>query len=364
MVDRIPVTLLTGFLGSGKSTLLARVLRDPRFSDTAVVVNEFGEVGLDGLLVAQAPDQVVEMTTGCLCCTIRGDIRDTLLRLAARATAGEIPVFARLVVETTGLADPAPVIQTLIGDARVARRFALAGVVTVVDAVNGADTLARHDESVRQVAVADRIVLSKTDLARDPVSVRDVARLRADLARRNPGALLLEAADPGLDLRFLVDMTGFEAAARGPEVRAWLNAEAIAAAEDHTAQGHGHHGHHHDVNRHGSDIEAFTLVLDEPVGTLAFTTALEVLARHQGPQLLRIKGIVHLRERPDTPVVIHGVQHVFHDPVILDRWPDTDRRTRLVFITQGIAKPAIEAFFHAWQDYSAVEDGPAVAPGR
>jgi G3E family GTPase len=229
---------------------------------------------------------------------------------------------------------------------------------------------------VRQVAVADRLVLSKTDLAKDPASKRDVERLRESLSRINPGATLHDAADPAFDRRALFDMVAFDPASRSMDVRRWLNAEAFEDGHGHHhdhghhhshAHGHGHdhghhHDHHHDVNRHGADIEAFSLVIDEPVDTMAFTTALDLLARHQGPQLLRVKGIVHLRERPETPVVIHGVQHVFHDPVILDRWPDADRRTRLVFITKGIPKAALAGFFEAWTGPAAARLAATPAP--
>ena len=187
-LDILPVTLLTGFLGSGKSTLLGRVLRDPRFSDTAVIVNEFGDVGLDGVLIQHSSEQVVEMTSGCLCCTIRGDIRQSLMDLHSRRARGEIPTFSRLVVETTGLADPVPVIQTLQIDPRLRRRFRLAGVVTTVDVLNGDATLDRQREAVKQVAVADRLVLTKSDLARDPASRRDLNALEGRLARLAPGA--------------------------------------------------------------------------------------------------------------------------------------------------------------------------------
>ena len=353
MSDRIPVTLLTGFLGAGKSTLLSALLRDPRFSDTAVVVNEFGEVGLDGSLIAHAPEQIVETTTGCLCCTVRGDIREALMRLHARMTAGESGGFSRLVIETTGLADPAPPIQTLMADPRLARRFALAGVVTAVDAVNGDATLDRHVEAVRQVAVADRIVLTKTDLARDPASRRDLDALGARLRSLAPGAVLLDARAPRFDLRRLLDMTVFDPGAKSMDVRAWLNAEAFAlqAHEEEPEQAHGHlhgHHHHHDVTRHGPDIRAFCVTLDEPVPTMAFTTALELLIANQGPELLRVKGVVCLAEKPERPVVIHGAQHVFHDPVVLEAWPDDDRRTRLVFITQGVGREPVDAFLRAW----------------
>ncbi|TVQ55412.1 MAG: GTP-binding protein [Rhodobacteraceae bacterium] len=347
MTDRIPVTLLTGFLGAGKSTLLSAVLRDPRFSDTAVIVNEFGEVGLDGALIAHAPEQIVETTTGCLCCTVRGDIREALLRLHAGMSAGENGGFARVVIETTGLADPIPPIQTLIADPRLARRFALAGVVTAVDAVNGEATFDRHEEAVRQAAVADRIVLTKTDLARDPASRRDVGALAARLRALAPGAQVLERNAPDFDLRRLFDGAAFDPGAKTLDVRRWLNAEALDGhGRDHRHDGHG--DHHHDPNRHGADIRAFCVVLEDPVPTMAFTTALELLIANQGPELLRVKGVVRLAERPERPVVFHGAQHVFHDPVVLDAWPDEDRRTKLVFITQGVGRAPVDAFLRAW----------------
>ncbi len=342
-----PVTLLTGFLGSGKSTLLTQILRDPRFNDTAVVVNEFGEVGLDGFLVEHGSEQLVEMTTGCLCCTIRGDIRQTLLDLDARRERGAVPAFTRLIVETTGLADPAPVIHTLVKDPGVARRYRLAGIVTTVDAVNGEHTLGTHAESVKQVAVADRLVLTKTDLAQDPASRRDLRALTTALGRINPGALLLDRHDPDFDLRRLFDTALFDPAEKSPDVQRWLNAEAFAGIH---GDKEGHHHHHHDVNRHSADIQAYCLVLERPIGRMAFQAALDMLIASQGADLLRVKGIVNVREHPERPAVIHGVQHVFHDPVLLAAWPSEDRRTRIVFITRGIPRDSIETLFAIWQD--------------
>lgn len=339
-----PVTLLTGFLGSGKSTLLTQILRDPRFSDTAVVVNEFGEVGLDGFLVEHGSEQLVEMTTGCLCCTIRGDIRQTLLDLDARRERGTVPTFTRLIVETTGLADPAPVIHTLVKDPRVARRYRLAGIVTTVDAVNGEHTLDTHAESVKQAAVADRLVLTKTDLVQDPASRQDLKALASRLGRINPGARLLDRHATDFDLRRLFDTALFDPARASPDVQQWLNAEAFA----NDPQEHRHH--HHDVNRHGTDIQAYCLVLDRPIGRMAFQAALDMLIASQGADLLRVKGIVNVREHPERPAVIHGVQHIFHDPVLLAGWPSEDRRTRIVFITRGIPRDSIEALFSIWQE--------------
>lgn len=354
-MTHIPVTLLTGFLGSGKSTLLTQILRDPRFSDTAVVVNEFGEVGLDGYLIEHASDQIVEMTSGCLCCTIRGDIRQTLLMLHSRQDRGEIPTFSRLVVESTGLADPAPVIHTLMSDPRLDRRYMLGGIVTTIDAINGEATLDAHPECQKQAAVADRLIITKTDLVNDPFSAKDVEALKDKLRALNPGAPVFDRHDPSLNLNRLFDTSLYNPKTKTMDVRNWLNAEAeLDDSDHHHDHGHHDHGHHHhgqdphDVTRHGTDIRSFTLTFDEPVQIETFGSALEALTLTQGANLLRLKGIVNTVDRPGKPLVIHGVQHVFHDPVWLDAWPDADERTRLVFITHGIERKTLDDFFKAW----------------
>ena len=354
-MDCIPVTLLTGFLGSGKSTLLTQILTEPEFGDIAVVVNEFGEIGLDGLLVEHSEDQIVEMTSGCLCCTIRGDIRDTLLALYARRDKGEIPAFRRLVVESTGLADPAPVIHTLICDPWLERRYMLGGIVATIDAINGAATLDAHAECVKQAAVADRLVITKTDLMEKSVAGKDLEPLKAKLRAFNPSAPILERHGRAFKLERLFDTSLYDPETKTIDVRKWLNAEAELDDGDH----HGHERHHHshseypgqdphDVTRHGSDIRSFVLTFDDPLPAEAFCSALEALTRTQGANLLRLKGIVNTTERPGCPLVIHGVQHVFHDPIWLDAWPDADERSRLVFITRQIEPATLERYFEKW----------------
>lgn len=357
--SRVPVTLLTGFLGSGKSTLLTRILRDPRFSDTAVVVNEFGEVGLDGFLVEHSLEQTVEMTSGCLCCTIRGDVRQTLLSLERRRSEGKVPDFQRLIIETTGLADPAPVIHTLMSDRGLAPHYMLGGIVTTVDITTAEMTLESHEESVKQIAVADRLVLTKTDMAKDPASRADLESLKTDLRKLNPAAPIFDRHDPAFDLRRLFDTSLYDPFTKTVDVQSWLKAEAYpGTGNEHHHHDHGtggHHGdhhhdhHHHDINRHGEEIRAFSLVLDAPISSAAFRMGLDLLMSSKGAALLRIKGILNILERPGTPAIIHGVQHVFHDVVWLDDWPSDDRSTRIVFITRGLSQDAVTPFFEALQ---------------
>lgn len=345
----IPVILLTGFLGAGKTTLLSRLVRDPRFSDTAVIINEFGDVALDHLLVEGVPDDMtIEVTSGCLCCTVRGDIRRALLMLHYRSEQGELPLFTRLVIETTGLADPAPVIQTLMRDYQLARLYQLAAVVTVVDAVNGFATINNHFEAKKQVAIADRLVITKVDTVLGRVGQPKLVAMLRGLA---PGAVLFDAEAPDLDLGLIFnDARIFDEKAKPQVVLDWLAAEKHEEihADRHR---HGHHlqeEHTHDVNRHSADIRAFCLTIDRPMEADSFALAIELLAANQGADLLRVKGLVAIDEYPDRPVVVHMVQHMLHAPVRLNTWPSDDKRSRLVFITRNIDPESIARFFDSW----------------
>jgi len=358
MADPVPVSLLTGFLGSGKTTLLNRLLREPALADTAVVINEFGEVAIDHLLVESANDGVIELSDGCVCCTVRGELVDTLLDLAQR-----MPALKRVVIETTGLADPAPVLQSLMAHPGLLDLFRLDGVIATVDAVNGAATLDRHEEAVRQVAMADRIVLTKSDLAEANGAIEP---LRDRLRRLNPSAPILEAGPDRPPASELLNCGLYDPARKIPDVERWLRAEAASDHHDHAHHDHDHESHHHD-----SRIRTVSLVHDRPIPFSAIEAFLDILRSANGERLLRMKGVVELAEDPERPLVLHGVQKVLHPPARLPAWPDGTRGTRLVLITMDMDEDYIRRLFAAMTgmpatdtpDRAAIEDNPLAIAG-
>lgn len=356
--NRIAVTIFTGFLGSGKTTLLNRVLKDPLLTDTAVIVNEFGEVGIDNLLVEQADDGLIELSNGCLCCTMRGQLVDSLASLVDRLQTGRIKRLNRVVIETTGLADPAPILQALLGHTAMVQSFVIDGVITTVDAINGLETLARHKEARNQVAFADRIVLTKTDLVADK---KNLEPLTSELGKLNSTAEILYSDAAHCPPSALVNIGVFDLNKKAPDIKNWLGQE----------EEHEHHHHHHDVNRHSDTIHAFSLTHDRPVPYFALEAFIDLLRANHGAQMLRMKGIVELEEDPSRPVVIHGVQTLFHPPVRLSGWPNDRHETRLVMITDGIDETTVREMFDAFlgkpvldkADRAAMTDNPLAIPG-
>ncbi|MFO1147046.1 MAG: GTP-binding protein [Alsobacter sp.] len=370
----LPLGILTGFLGAGKTTLLNRLLQDEALADTVFIINEFGSVGLDHLFIEASGEDLVLLSSGCLCCTVRGDLVATLEDLLAKRDAGTIPPFRRAMIETTGLADPAPVLQAVLGHPVLNRRWSIDGVVAVVDAVNGMATLDEHAEAVKQAAVADRIVLTKTDLV-GAEGEAGLARLVARLRRLNPGAPLLDAAAGEATASALLDAGPFDPSGKIADVARWLRAEEIAEAAGHAGHDHAKAGEGqdaHDVDRHDDRVRSFAIVSDAALPAGALDMFLTLLPATHGARLLRVKGLVRVAEEPERPVLVHGVQHLFHPPVLLSRWPDADRRTRLVFIVRDLDESYVRGLWEAFAnvpaidrpDRAALTDNPLSLRGR
>ena len=320
----IPVSVITGFLGSGKTTLLSRLLADARMTKAAVIINEFGEVGLDHVLVTSPREDVVLLASGCLCCSLRGDLVNTLASLYGERARGEIPPFDRVLVETTGLADPAPVLLTVTADEQLAQLFHVERVIATVDAVHGLGQLDSQPESVKQACVADVILLTKTDIA----AAVTLAALRARLQRLNPIALCRDVVQGEIDPDWLFNFAA-PGMARTREFHGLVE------------QVECDHAHAHDRHDHGphAGISSFAVIRDQPVTFAGLELWMDMLGEVRGPSLLRIKGIVNVGGRP---IVIQGVQHMFHPLSELPDWPDEDRRSRIVFITKDVAREQIE----------------------
>ena len=322
--ELIPINVVTGFLGSGKTTLLQRLLGSPALANTAVLVNEFGEIGLDHHLLQGVAEGILLLDNGCVCCALRGDLQASLRQLFSDRERGRVPPFKRVVLETSGLADPVPIAYTLMAEPVLQHHFRLANVIATVDALNGAGQLARYGETRKQAALADRLVLTKTDLA----EAGQVAALRDALRALNPAAALLDAGSPALDAVALLAGDAYDDDGRRGEL------ERLMAAEQDDTAGAGH--------RHGAGIASFTLAYDRPVDWTAFGVWLTLLLHRHGDKVLRVKGLVGVAGL-DAPVLINAVQHVVHPPVHLGAWPDAQRTSRLIFILDGLAPEKLKA---------------------
>jgi len=331
---RIPISVITGFLGSGKTTLLKKLLRHPGMANAAVIVNEFGEESIDHELLETSSERMALLDNGCLCCTVRTDLQETLRDILTKRIHGEVIQFDRVFVETTGLADPAPVVQTLASDSLLADKFRLDCVVTLVDAVNALVQLDSLSEPIKQAAIADRLLITKSDIA----TSGQVVELRARLAEINPQALILEAVHGEVDPATLIDVGLTSRQAAADKLKRWIGPLGAQNRVGPAAPG--------GIGQHLTGINSFCLWFEHPLSWTSFETCMNVLTSLRGPDLLRVKGLLNV-EGENGPVVVQGVQHIFHPPARLQAWGDEDRRSRLVFITRGIEREMVENLFQA-----------------
>ncbi len=355
-VARIPVYLLTGFLGSGKTTVLNHLVKQPELARTLVIINEFGAVSLDHLLVSHAnEDIVVELGSGCLCCTIRGDLAKTLRDAPWRFARQGQRQFDRVIIETTGLADPAPILHTLFTDRNIFLQYRLQGVVTTIDAVNGAGTLDRHPEAQKQAGLADLLLLTKTDLPQ--AQPEAVQTLQQRLQQMNPQAQLIAVRDGDIAVTELLALDHIEPEFSTTPMDKWLNINSFVAQKSFAPVQPGMPRlalremtvdtvqlAEVDLNRHDDHIQAHCFTFDTPFSAGRFEGWLQLIMQLMGHQLLRVKGIIHLKDHPG-PMVIHGVQHIFHPAAFLPAWPDADRQSKVVFITYEIERSTLERTF-------------------
>lgn len=322
----IPITVLTGFLGSGKTTVLNHLLRQPGMDGVVAIINEFGDVALDHLLVETSEERFALLDNGCVCCSVREDLVALLEDICVREARGILPPVRRILIETTGLADPVPVLHTLMTAPSIVARYRIDGVVVTVDAVNATSSLERHQEVIKQIAVADRVLLTKSDLA----EAGTVAAVEQSIRSVNPAVSVIRVAHGAIAPDAVFEAGLFAPQARSEQVEAWF----ATAAKVH-AQAHHHH------HAHGAGISSYCLVVDEPIRWAAFSRWLDYVLALKGDDLLRFKALVNVDDRPEGPVVVHAVQHVLHPPIALKSWPSDDRSSRLVFIVRDIAADAI-----------------------
>lgn len=352
--EQIPVYVLTGFLGSGKTTLLNSLVKQPGMENTLILINEFGEVGVDHLLVSHSnEDIVVELASGCLCCTILGDFANTLRDIPRRYSRNGERRFDRIIIETTGLAEPAPVIHTLMTDRQLYMLYRLQGVITCVDALEGKATLGRHVESQKQAGVADLLLITKTDLLEDQHLLTD---LKTHLAKINPTATIHVPESGTIPTELILQLDHIEPVQSSTPLNQWLNIKSFTVNTSHQESKPGRMAFRelnpvvststakNDINRHDDHIKAHCFTFDTPFSEIRLEIWLEIITRLMGINLLRLKGIIHVQGHPG-PMVIHGVQHIFHPPAFLPEWPDDDRRTKIVFITYDIPREALEMTF-------------------